>query len=126
MALERLDRCRDDGSQVLDCASDPLVGIGHVGEETVGASLHHGEEQAVLRPEVVVQRAQRHAGLLDHTGDGRGLETFARHHTFGRVEHERAGPQATLVRPRDVFGFGSHVLSVPGSRLVISAPIVLL
>ncbi len=57
MALERLGSRREHGRQVLGGTSDPAVPVGEVGEEALGATLHDGEQDAVLGP--VVERTSR-------------------------------------------------------------------
>jgi len=90
VALERADVIRDDQSKVLDGCSRPPVVVGHVGEEPLDTALHHGQEHAVLGAVVVVDGAQRYAGLLHESVDRRRLESLGGHHPLGGVEHELA------------------------------------
>ena len=67
-------------------------------EEALGAALHDREQHALLRAEVVVDRAGGDAGLLDERGDRRGLVALLGHQPLGRVEHRLARARAAAVR----------------------------
>ena len=69
VALQRPDGGRDTVRQVLRGTSEPPVRSREVGEEALGAALHDGEQDPVLRAVVVVDGAQRDARLLDDAGD---------------------------------------------------------
>ena len=98
MAFERLHGGHDDPAQMVASTSDSAIRIGQVGEEPLRAALHDGEKDSVLRPEVVVDGAQRHAGFLDDAGDRRRFEAVRGHDSLGRIEHERAALHAASVR----------------------------
>ena len=98
MAFERLHGGRYDPAQVVGGSTDSAVRLGQVGEEPLSAALHDREEDSVLRPEVVVDGAQRHAGFLDDAGDGRRFEAVRGHDALGGVEDELARLHAASVR----------------------------
>jgi hypothetical protein len=89
MALQRLHRSGDDPAQMVGGTSRSAVRLGQVGKEPLGAALHDGEQHSVLRPEVVVDGAQRHAGFLDDAGDRRCFEAVCGHDSLGRIEDQR-------------------------------------
>jgi hypothetical protein len=84
----------------------------HRVEEAPGTALHHGREQARLRPEVMVDRALGDPRLLDQDRHRRAGIPLRRHHADGSVEDLLAGTATALVarRPRVAHGdsLGGH------------------
>ena len=98
MVAQPLDGRRDERAEVLGGAPDPLVGIGQVGEEPLGATLHHGEQDSVLGAVVVVDGALRDAGFRDDPGDRRRVEALLGHHALGGIEDELARFSPAAIR----------------------------
>ena len=97
VVLEPLDGSQYDGSQVLDRAPQPSIGVGHVGEEALCTALHDREQDSVFGAVVVVDGAERDARFLDHASERRGLEAVLRHDPLCGVEDEFAGPHTPAV-----------------------------
>ena len=90
MAFQRLREIRNQAAHVLSRCSAAFVHFRQIPEEALGAPLHDGEHDTVLRAEVVVHGAERDSGLLDDPGDGRGLEAVGGHHALCGVEDQFA------------------------------------
>ena len=104
MALQGDRDGLDQGPQVVRLGADAAIDVRERLEESLRAPLHDREQDALLRAEVVVDRAGRDAGLVDERRNGRGLISLLGHQVLGGVEDRLSRADSAPV--------GGHLLDV--------------
>ena len=108
MALQGDRDGLDQGPQVFRLGADAAIDVRERLEESLRAPLHDCEQDALLRAEVVVDRAGRDAGLVDERRNGRGLISLLGHQVLGGVEDRLSRADSAPVG-RHFLDVGSHV-----------------
>ena len=106
VSVERRGDGLDDRRQMFGLRADAPAGDRQGLEEPLGAALHHREQHALLRAEVVVDRARRDSGLVHERGDRGGLVALFGHQALGRIENGFAGARAAAIGGH--LGPGGH------------------
>ena len=107
MALQRDRDGLDQGPQVVRLGADAAVDVRERVEESLRAPLHDSEQDALLRAEVVVDRAGGDAGLVNERRNGRGLISLLGHQMLSGVQDRFSRADSAPVGCH-LFDLGGH------------------